>query len=49
MLITSKDINDNARRFYHEKYPNRSLILLDGRKIVELLIKYNLETKIFQG
>ena len=49
MLITSQEINDNARLFLHNKYPKRTLILLNGKKIVELLVKYNLERKIFQN
>lgn len=46
MLITSKQINDNAKIFLHNKYPNRQLLVLDGSKISELVNKYNMTEKI---
>jgi hypothetical protein len=46
MLITSGKINDFARNYLHEKYPQRLLNIIDGKKLAELIVRYQLHNEI---
>jgi hypothetical protein len=46
MLITSGKINDLARTYLHNKYPQRVLNIIDGKKLAELIVRYQLHNEI---
>jgi len=48
MLITSGKIKDGARKFLHEKFENRSLVVIDGKKLAESLVKHDLVERTIQ-
>lgn len=45
-LITSGKINDGAREYFHKRIPNRTLALIDGNQLSNLIVEYELTDQI---
>lgn len=48
ILVTSKKINDAARKLFHHNFQNRTLIIIDGKTLAESIVRYGLVERILQ-
>jgi hypothetical protein len=48
MLVTSKKVNDAARKVLHQNFPKRTLIIIDGKGLAENIVKHSLLESILQ-
>lgn len=48
MLITSKKVNDLARKVFRKNFPNRQLIILDGTILASYIVQYDLVDNILE-
>jgi pantothenate kinase type III len=48
ILVTSRNVNDAARKVFRYNFPNRTLIIIDGKRLAENIVKYSLVERILQ-
>jgi hypothetical protein len=48
MLVTSGRINDGARKYLHNRFCNRPIVIMDGKKLAEGIVRLNLVERIIQ-
>lgn len=48
ILVTARKVNEAARKVFHRNFPNRTLIIMDGKTLAENIVRYGLIEKILQ-